>query len=45
VDYASTGVANQTLLELETPLKQNVQAIVILEDVTEVFDKGSAWLP
>jgi hypothetical protein len=33
------------VLELETPLKQDVQGVVLLEDVVDVIDKGSGWLP
>jgi prepilin-type N-terminal cleavage/methylation domain-containing protein len=44
VDYADLG-GNQMQLELETPLKQDTSVVVIMEDVVEVIDKGSGWLP
>jgi prepilin-type N-terminal cleavage/methylation domain-containing protein len=45
VDYTDVPATSQMQLELEVPLKQTVQAVVLLEDVVEVIDKGSGWLP
>jgi prepilin-type N-terminal cleavage/methylation domain-containing protein len=51
VDYTDVN-ATTIQLEVETPLKQNIQgtggnpgAVVLLEDVVEVIDKGSGWQP
>jgi hypothetical protein len=46
VDYQDQVSGPGTMqLELETPLKQTAQVIVVLEDVVEVFDKGPGRLP
>jgi prepilin-type N-terminal cleavage/methylation domain-containing protein len=45
VDYAPGAAANTLQLELESNLKQNVSAAVVMEDVVEVIDKGSGWKP
>jgi prepilin-type N-terminal cleavage/methylation domain-containing protein len=44
VNYADLG-SNTMLLEFETNLKQDVTAIVVMDDVEEVFDKVIGWQP
>jgi prepilin-type N-terminal cleavage/methylation domain-containing protein len=44
VNYADLG-GQKTLLELETNLKSNVQAAVVMEDVEDVYEKVLGWQP
>jgi hypothetical protein len=44
VNLAETN-ANSMVLEVQPNLKANVNALTIMEDVAEVFDKGTSWQP
>jgi prepilin-type N-terminal cleavage/methylation domain-containing protein len=39
------GGAGQVVLEVEPPLKADMTVAVVMENVIEVFEKGSSWLP
>jgi prepilin-type N-terminal cleavage/methylation domain-containing protein len=40
-----TNVGNSTTLELQTPLRSNANLITVMDDLVEVFDKGTSWQP
>jgi hypothetical protein len=44
VNVSDTG-ANQITLELQTPLRQNVSLVTVLEYAVEIFDRGSFVQP
>ena len=33
----------QSLVELQTPLRASVTSVVLMDNVAEVFEKGSGW--
>jgi hypothetical protein len=37
--------SNQVRVELEKNLKQNTDAMTVMQDVVDVFDKGPSWQP
>jgi len=46
--YRVTGVTegtNQVAVEVQTPLLADVNAVVVMQDVVEVLEKGSNWQP
>ena len=44
VNVSNAG-ANQLVLEVDPPLKADMTVAVVMENVIEVFEKGSSWRP